>query len=232
MAQTREEKNAKQRAAYAAMSPEAKAAKHARSVARWKASGRNAYAELSPEKRAARLAQCRAWNAANKERRKGHAKYGSEEHANYIREWRAKNADKERGYRAKAYENGGREYQAAYWERVKESKRAVRREQSRAWRQANPHKVAAKQAERRATLLRATPAWLTPDDRWLINEIYELCALRTRLTGVEHHVDHFYPLKGREGCGLHVPSNLRVIPARANLVKRNKFPCTASVSAG
>jgi hypothetical protein len=185
---------------------------------------RAAYAAMSPEKKAARLAQCRAWNAANKAKRQDHKHYTREERAAYNREWRAKNPAKEQGYKARLYENGGREYQAAYWQRVKDSKREIRRDQYKAWTAANPHKVAAYAAERRARELQATPSWLTPDDFWLIEEIYDLCALRTRLTGVEHHVDHFYPLKGKTGCGLHVPLNLRVIPARQNLLKRNHAP--------
>src|SRR4051812_9866308 len=87
---------------------------------------RAAYQAMSPEKKAARLAQCRAWNAANKEKKKGYAKYTREEQAAYMREWRAKNPDKVTASRKSTYENGGREYQAAYWQRVKEGKRAKR----------------------------------------------------------------------------------------------------------
>lgn len=42
------------------------------------------------------------------------------------------------------------------------------------------------------------------------------------ITGIEWHVDHIIPLKGREICGLHLWTNLRLIPKLENLRKGNK----------
>ena len=77
-------------------------------------------------------------------------------------------------------------------------------------------------AFRNAAKIQATPSWLTDDQKWMISEIYELRVQRQELTGVEHHVDHIVPLLGKEARGLHVPWNLRVVPAEINLRKSNK----------
>src|SRR5690625_2522235 len=68
---------------------------------------------------------------------------------------------------------------------------------------------------------RCTPKWV---DKGMIKDIYKR---RTRITneiGVLHHVDHIVPLNHRLVCSLHVPWNIRIIPAAENLKKNNKFP--------
>lgn len=64
----------------------------------------------------------------------------------------------------------------------------------------------------------ATPDWANRDD---IAEIYKQRDLIAQQTGIQHHVDHIIPIAGDFVCGLHVPDNLRVIPADENLQKRN-----------
>lgn len=68
-----------------------------------------------------------------------------------------------------------------------------------------------------------TPAWLTDDDFWLMKEIYELAALRSKMSGFKWHVDHIVPLQGETVSGLHVPNNLQVIPYLDNILKRNSY---------
>ena len=93
----------------------------------------------------------------------------------------------------------------------------------RAWKKANKHKVNANTRMRQAAKLNATPPWLNEDHKFMLEEIYELRDLRTQATGVVHHVDHIVPLRGAEVCGLHVPWNLQVIPASANIRKGNSY---------
>lgn len=78
---------------------------------------------------------------------------------------------------------------------------------------------AAKTAKRRSRKLCATPAWADPK---AITAVYRLAAKLSECTGVKHVVDHIVPLQGRNVCGLHVATNLQVIPEKDNLRKFNK----------
>ena len=87
----------------------------------------------------------------------------------------------------------------------------------------NPAKYAANAAKHRAIKLKRTPVWVDSEDLWLIKQAYELAALRTKVFGFKWHVDHVIPLQGKLVSGLHVPTNLRVIPAFDNMSKHNQF---------
>lgn len=104
------------------------------------------------------------------------------------------------------------------------------REQARCnslkWAKNNAARCTKNSVARHASKLQRTPKWLTADDWFLIEEAYELAALRSKVTGIKHHVDHVVPLRGKLASGLHVPSNLQVIPSLVNIRKTNKWdPC-------
>lgn len=71
---------------------------------------------------------------------------------------------------------------------------------------------------------RATPKWLSPIQKAQLQEFYEVSLARSVQTGVKHHVDHIFALKGRGWRGLHVPWNLRVMVGKENNQKTNKPP--------
>lgn len=77
-----------------------------------------------------------------------------------------------------------------------------------------------KTIRRRRKLDKATPPWADLD---AIRKIYRYASRITKTTGIEHHVDHIIPINGKKVSGLHVESNLRVIPATENRTKSNRF---------
>ena len=91
------------------------------------------------------------------------------------------------------------------------------------WQKDNLDKDAAKTAKRRAAKLKALPNWLTKEELEQIKELYTCAQMFKLYTGEEYHVDHIIPLQGENVCGLHVPWNLQVIPAKENLSKSNKL---------
>ena len=163
--------------------------------------------QYTPEQTAAKKAYAKIWYAANAEKSIAAAKL-----------WYLENTDKAR---------------------EREKRRALmnpekKREATRKWRLANPDRIKTVgaqwqkdnaaltnvfNAKRRAAKLQATPAWA---DEFLLSEAYELAQLRSKATGVVHHVDHIVPLRGKTVCGLHCEFNVRVIPGKENLRKSNR----------
>lgn len=97
------------------------------------------------------------------------------------------------------------------------------RQSRKNWRLSNPGKVNSYTAEYRADKLKATPLWLTPEQRQEIVAIYENAKELTWLSESPLEVDHILPLRGENVCGLHVPWNLQIIPASVNRAKSNKW---------
>lgn len=89
----------------------------------------------------------------------------------------------------------------------------------RKWSIANRDKECAKAARHRAAKMKACPSWANLQE---IGLIYAEAQRISRETGIKHHVDHIYPLQSKWLCGLHVPLNLRVIPASDNMSKSNR----------
>lgn len=60
------------------------------------------------------------------------------------------------------------------------------------------------------------PKWLTAEHKAAIKAIYREAVRTEQETGIKHEVDHIVPLQGKTVSGLHVPWNLRVLPAIVN----------------
>jgi hypothetical protein len=99
----------------------------------------------------------------------------------------------------------------------KEENLERRRASDRDWARSNPGKNAARRALGRTSRRRATPPWLTTEQRKQMRDIYILAAK------LDMHVDHIYPICGENSCGLHVPWNLQLLPPIDNLKKSNRL---------
>ena len=123
--------------------------------------------------------------------------------------------------RARARDLANPEQAAARKAKWREENRDKHNAINREWFANNKDKRASYQAKRKATILQRTPAW-DPDAHLIIAK-YQLAAMLTKASGIEHHVDHIIPLQGKKVSGLHVFSNLRVIPGSDNVKKSNSY---------
>lgn len=84
--------------------------------------------------------------------------------------------------------------------------------------QDNKSRYKAQAVARQKHIKQATPPWA---DLEKIAAFYAEAERLTRETGIPHHVDHIYPLRGKTMCGLHVEGNLQILHAVVNLRKSN-----------
>lgn len=129
--------------------------------------------------------------------------------------YRKRHPGRDRLYR-EANRDRAREYQRAYHLSKLDENRAKRRE----WSKKNPGAHNALTARARACRRQATAAWADHD---IIGEFYEGARWLTEQTGIPHEVDHIIPLVGKTVCGLHVHTNLRVVPMVVNRQKHARF---------
>ena len=147
------------------------------------------------------------WNATNPDKVNAQKRAYTKANTDQVKAW--KSASQKRN-RASANARN-RRYAATHREEL-----ALK---NKAWEAANPGKVLARAAKRRAATLRAMPKWA---DKEKIEKVYALAA-RFRSLGCDFHVDHVIPLQGRNVCGLHVHNNLEIIEASKNRSKSNQL---------
>jgi len=88
------------------------------------------------------------------------------------------------------------------------------------WAQDNPELFRVRAATRRVDELNRTVSWANDQ---LIAAYYKEAKRLEELTGIKFHVDHIIPLRGELVSGLHVETNLQLLPAHENLGKSNSF---------
>lgn len=133
--------------------------------------------------------------------------------------WAAKNPDRRRA-NWERYNTNNADKVAASKARYMERNRERAYEAARRWQAENPHARNASTARRYAQKKQSTPAWANAE---IVEWFYFDARWMTEQTGVQHEVDHFYPLRGKTVSGLHCEDNLRVIPAYENR-RKNRTP--------
>lgn len=131
-------------------------------------------------------------------------------------EWRQKNPEKWANY-MKQYHAEHKKAGAAADKRYRESHLEQYSSYQKQYYLNNRPKFFAYAKLREAAKLQASPSWLSSEMKRDIQFFYQICPQG-------FHVDHLYPLRGTTSCGLHVPWNLRLVPASVNLSKKNKLP--------
>jgi hypothetical protein len=148
------------------------------------------------------------WQKANPDKvrakAKRHFEKNREKESQRCKKWRDENRDRHL-FNAAKWRVGNIEHCKAY--------------DARYWRNNKPL-VYAKNARRRAALLRATPSWA---DHEKITSVYAQCVEKADVTGIEHHVDHIVPLRSRLVCGLHWEVNLQILTGSENARKHNSY---------
>ena len=105
------------------------------------------------------------------------------------------------------------------------------------WGKRNPEKLAQYQRVRnakrpgqrnlwtmnyRTSKVERMPDWLNDGQLFEMECVYTYCSA-LRKTGIDCHVDHAVPLRGKTVSGLHVPWNLQILQGRENMSKGNTF---------
>lgn len=135
------------------------------------------------------------------------------------RKWETENADRKKELRAKYRKRNAekvREFSRLDWLRHNPKRLASKA----LYRKKFPEKAAAQVRMRQARKVQAMPTWA---NQARIEEFYKSARDMTVLTGIQHHVDHIIPLRGKLVCGLHNEFNLQVLPAAVNQAKSNKL---------
>ena len=162
-------------------------------------------------------------------------------HSAYYKEWKLKNKTKVNEYNKQWSANQKannteshkkrveyvKQYNAKYYEDNKEYYEQYTKVHNlqKKYRENNKGRYSAWAAKRRASKMQQTPTWIGIGDTFEMECIYTYANALNSI-GLQYHVDHITPLQGKIVSGLHIPENLQVITAEANMRKGNRYDQT------
>lgn len=120
-------------------------------------------------------------------------------------------------------EKNNSESRKAYMAQYADQNRDKIRKIASNWQKKNKGKVNANTALRHTAKMKRKPTWLSKEDKLKIRCLYQVASMYSKHSDKKWHVDHIIPLQGETVSGLHVPWNLRVIPAVDNMKKNNNY---------
>lgn len=150
--------------------------------------------EMKERVRLQRLAAVKRYAAKHPERVRKH-----------LKAWRSKRAEHCTMYNAEAYRKNS-SYYKAYVEKYRKLNLKKNRDYARL---------------RYQRKMRVIPLWA---NRKLMKLMYDVAREMSRSEGIPYTVDHIIPLAGRNVSGLHVETNMQIVPASFNNKKKNKTP--------
>jgi len=168
----------------------------------------------------------KSWIERNPEKKMAQGKKWKQENPDKVKISSAKRYEKKKDdilAKSKEWKENNKEYLSQKRKEDYEANKEIELAKQKEYRQTHKPKLNAKAAAERAAKKQATPKWLTVDHKTFIEIQYQMAKLLEDRMGIEYHVDHIHPLQNENVCGLHVPWNLRVIPALENISKGNKL---------
>lgn len=141
-----------------------------------------------------------------------------------IRLYKEANKEKIRSYVKEYEENNAKEIAKRKQNYYYQNKEVINKRNNE-YRKANKPKSIAACRKYQLSKLQRTPAWLTQHDYKVMESKYAIASWLSAVVGIDYHVDHVIPLRGKKVSGLHVPNNLSVIRAKDNMEKGNKHGC-------
>jgi hypothetical protein len=131
------------------------------------------------------------------------------------RAWYAANKDSNKAY-VRLWQLDNPEKVAEYKQRSK----LTRPDTVKAEYERNKAAYFARAAMRRTLVKQAVPKWASGEE---LVECYEVLRYFNSIYPNHYHLDHIVPIKSKLVCGLHTPDNLRLVTAKENLSKNNRY---------